>query len=306
MMLGVALGVGVGDLLIGQIGTGVGQLALVVSLAMAAAVFLNAGRILLTESGVSAALVVAIEPTTRGFPPTRFVDVLVGGTVALLFSQVLFPVHPVRVVREAAESVLNELAGALEDVTRAVESRELELAERALLRARRITEDWDGFDRALTAGREATRFAPRRRRLQRRFASYEEVGLPLGLLVRDVQVLARAVVRALTIGDPVPAPLTEALRQLARASAALAERLGDSDVDEEVRSEALRATSVATATVPTDHNLSVAVLVGHTQATAADLLRTLGLERRRANELVGAAAVRGAELRRKRELRRAR
>jgi len=295
MMLGVALGVGVGDLLFRVIGAGVGQLALVVTLAMAAAVLLSPGRILLTEAGVSAVLVATIEPTTRGFPPTRFIDVLIGGIFALVFSQLLFPVHPVRVVCDAAESVLAELASTLEDVARAVQAGDLDLAEGTLLRARRVSDDWAEFDHALAVGREAARFAPRRRRLQRRFANYQDVELPLGLLVRDIQVLARGAVRGLTIGDAVPLPLIEALLQLARALAALADGLEDSSGDGQLREVALRAATLATATVPADHNISVGLLVGYTQATAADLLRATGLEREHAHELVGAAATTAAE-----------
>ena len=43
--------------------------------------------------------------------------------------------------------------------------------------------------------------------------------------------------------------------------------------------------------VDTDENLSTSVLVGYTQATAADMLRVTGLERDEAHELVGSAAV---------------
>src|SRR5947199_176069 len=77
---------------------------------------LGGGRLLLTESAVSATLVATVAPSTQGFPPTRLLDALAGGAVALIFSQLLFPVHPLRVVGDAAESVVKELAETLEDV----------------------------------------------------------------------------------------------------------------------------------------------------------------------------------------------
>src|SRR5436309_9937868 len=226
LMLGVALGVGVGTLLTRVIGIGVVQLALIVGLAMAAAILVGAGRQLLTEAAVSATLVVTVSPTTQGFPPTRLLDALVGGAVALVFSQVLFPVHPVRVVREAAESVLGELGETLVEVARALDRGDVEAAEEALVRARRISSDWGRFEQALDLGREAARYAPTRRHQRQSFVAYREAGLPLDLLVRDVHVLARGVVRALTIGDLVPPQLTDALRDLARAICALGDRLG--------------------------------------------------------------------------------
>jgi uncharacterized membrane protein YgaE (UPF0421/DUF939 family) len=290
MMLGVALGVGVGDMLIGAIGSGIVQLALIVSLAMGVATLLNASGILFTEAAVSAALVATVEPTTRGFPPDRFLDALIGGAVALLFSQLLFPAHPVRVVEQAARSVLERLVDALEDVAEALEVSEIDAAERALHDSRRINDDWGGFQKALDVGREAARFAPRRRRFRGRFAEYQDVGLPLDLLVRDVQVVARAAVRALTIGDPIPDEVPEALRQLAEATGRIAADFEDPDADGEARDVALRATRLATGLAP-DQNISLILLVGHTQATAADLLRTLGLEREPAHDLVGKAAV---------------
>ncbi len=99
LILGVALGITAGDLLTSVIGVGVWQLAVIVGLAMAAAVWLGAGLLLLSEAGVSATLVATLQPTTHGFPPARLLDVFVGGAVALVFSQLLFPVHPVKLVR---------------------------------------------------------------------------------------------------------------------------------------------------------------------------------------------------------------
>src|SRR5215218_3372836 len=102
MVLGVAVGIGVGDLVVRAIGIGIWQLALIVALALAAALILGPGRMLSTEAAVSAALVATVSPQTQGFPPTRFLDALLGGAVALVFSQLLFAVHPVKVHPRAA------------------------------------------------------------------------------------------------------------------------------------------------------------------------------------------------------------
>ena len=292
LMLGVALGVGVGDLLIGAIGTGFAQLTLVIGLAMCAATLLNASGVLFTEAAVSAALVASVEPSTRGFPPDRFLDALIGGAIALLFSQLLFPAHPLKVVEEAATSVVDGLASTLDDVADALESGDLDAAEAALVQSRAVSEDWADFQRALAVGHEAIRYAPRRRRLRGRMSEYEGVELPLDLLIRDVQVLARAVVRALRIGDPVPTEAVGALRDLARSAGRIAREFEESTGDQAGRELALRAAREASACVP-EQNLSLGMLVGHTQATAADLLRTLGLERDPAHDAVGEAAVEG-------------
>src|SRR5437763_4629734 len=82
LMLGVAIGIGIGELLTRAIGIGVAQLGLIVGLAMTAAILLSAGQQLLTEAAVSATLVATVSPATQGFPPTRLLDALDGGSVA--------------------------------------------------------------------------------------------------------------------------------------------------------------------------------------------------------------------------------
>jgi hypothetical protein len=287
----VAIGIGVGDVLIRAIGTGALQIALIVGLALTAARVFGSGSALSTEAAVSAALVATVAPETQGFPPLRFLDALVGGATALVFSQLLFPVHPVRVVREAVRSILGDLAVTLDDMADALERRDLDAARRTLVRARTISAEWSDVERALDAGREAVRFAPPRRRLRSRFADHQDVGLPLDLTVRDARILARGTVRALTIDDPIPSGVPVAIRELALGARALQREFAEGGDHTEVRNAALQATWRATEALPSDENISASVLVGHVQATSADMLRSLGIERDEAHGLVGEAAV---------------
>ena len=296
LMVGVAVGVGVADLLVRVTGTGAWQLALFVGLALLLALVFGRRHVLTTEAAVSATLVATLAPEAQGFPPTRFIDALTGGAVALVFSQLLFPVHPVRVVREAIESILADLAATLNEIAEALERRDHDAACGSLVRARRISDDWSEVERALDAGREAARFAPRRRRLQARFNDVEDVGLPLDLTVRDARVLARGAVRALTIGDEVPDAVPAAIRDLARAARDLTGEFAAGQEDAEVREEALRATRRATAVLPSEENLSTSILVGQVQAASADMLRSLGVGRTQAHAMVGEAAVEAAEV----------
>jgi uncharacterized membrane protein YgaE (UPF0421/DUF939 family) len=56
LIVGVAVGVGVGDLLISRIGTGPWQIALVVALAMSVAVLLDCGAVTTVQAAVSPSL----------------------------------------------------------------------------------------------------------------------------------------------------------------------------------------------------------------------------------------------------------
>ena len=77
---------------------------------------------------------------------------------------------------------------------------------------------------------------------------------------------------------------------LAYAADALAARIGAVEEHPEVSSPALKAVAAATELAPTGQNTSSSVLVAYTQATAADLLRALGIDRDPAHELVVEAA----------------
>ena len=286
LMLGVALGIAAGDLLTSVIGVGVWQLAVIVGLAMAAAVSLGSGLLMLSEAGVSATLVVTVQSTTRGFPPARLIDVLVGGAVALVFSQLLFPVHPVKLVRNAAEAMVRELADTLREIAQAIQDRDTDGAQAALERARRISAAWGRFEQALDLGGEAARFAPARRRHRGPLGIYRDIGHPLDLIVNDVAVLARGAVRALRHGDAIPPRLPTALRSLASATDALAARIGAVEEHPDVSSPALEAVVAATELAPAGQHTSLSVLVAYTQTTAADLLRALGVDREPADERI--------------------
>lgn len=286
LILGVALGITAGDLLTSVIGVGVWQLAVIVALAMAAAVWLGAGLLLLSEAGVSATLVVTVQSTTHGFPPARLLDVLVGGVVALVFSQLLFPVHPVKLVRTAAEAMVRELADILRALADVIRECDTDGAQAVLGRARRVSSAWARFEQALDSGGEAARFAPVRRRHRGPLAVYRDIGHPLDLIVSDVGVLARGTVRALRFGDPIPPQLPAALENLGRATDALAARIGTVEEDPEVSSPALQAVTAATELTPAGDDMSLSMLVAYTQLTAADLLRALGIDRDPADDRV--------------------
>ena len=118
--IGVAVGIAVGDLLVLAIGVGPAQLALVVMLATALAIFLGSGQMLATQAAVSAALVATLQPPTDGVTFDRFLDSLAGAAIALIVNALLLPADPVALVRRAARPLLEELAETLDDIARAI------------------------------------------------------------------------------------------------------------------------------------------------------------------------------------------
>ena len=290
LAVGVAVGIGVADLLVLVVGPGVVPLAIVVLLAMGAAVFLGTGQIMANQAAVSAVLVATIQPATGGFSGARFVDALVGAGVALLTNSLILPADPVKMVKAAAEPVLDELAATLEAVAGAIESREMEAAEGVLLRARALDELEAALEQAITVSRETARFAPARRRTRGTVDFYADASAQIDLAIRNVRVLARGVVRAARLGENIPPPVADAVRDLAEAVRALREALEDPERADEVRTPALHAAATATRVLEQTGNLSVTVVVGQVRSTAVDLLRGSGLTYDEAATLVREAA----------------
>ena len=289
MVVGVSVGVLVGDLLTAAIGHGTWQIALFVALAMAAALALGGGPLLVGQAASSAVLVASLAPPTNGVDLSRSLDALIGGTIGLGIHYLL-PVDVVGRARRATAPLIAELAGALEDVADGLEARDLDRAEAALERARHADALAARLHDAVSVGVETARLAPPRRGARGQLALYAGAAHHLELAVRNVRVLARGAVRALVLEDNVPPHVPLAVRELAAAVRALGRELETGDGAEEVRDAAVRAAGHATQVLEGTSNLSVSVLVGQVRSTAVDLLRALGLEHDDARRVVVDAA----------------
>ena len=130
LLQGVVVGILVGETALAVVGSGPLSLALAMFAAMAVAVALGGARIVIAQAAVSAILCVVIGDAEAG--AERLVDALVGGGVALAFSQLLFSPEPVALLRRAEAVALAGMARGLEQASQARERDDDELAERAL------------------------------------------------------------------------------------------------------------------------------------------------------------------------------
>jgi uncharacterized membrane protein YgaE (UPF0421/DUF939 family) len=286
LSIGVPLGIALADVLVLEVGSGTVQLICIVFLATSLAVFLGGGPLLVTQAAVSAILVVTLQPPTNGLSFARAADALIGCGVALILNFVIAPIDPVALVRREAAPVLRELAGVLEDIAAALETRDREAAFAALHRARDIDAYTQRFLESLTIGRETAAAAPQRWSDRGPLALYSEAGGQIDLAVRNVRVLARGVVRAIEVGDHVPAAVGEAIRQLAVAVRSLEPWLDDPRRAPGVVEPAVRAALHASAVLEQTTNLSVSVIIGQIRSTAVDLLRSIGMAPEGARALI--------------------
>jgi len=292
LVLGVAVGIAVADVIVTVLGTGTLVVALVVALAMAAALLLGAGNILVNQAAVSAILVATLQPPSGGVSPNRFVDALIGGGVALLIAQVLFPRDPVKAMARAAQPVVEDLAAALEATARALREGDRALAERALEMARAVDEDLVGFHDSITVARETMPVRPGLRPRER-LPLYVEAAQRMEYAVRNTRVLARRAVASIRRHGPAPPELAEAVELLARAVRALGRRLAEPGHEVEVRRCALRAAARATSTLADDPGLSNVVIAAQVRSTVMDLLRGSGMGDEEARRALQAATEEG-------------
>ena len=123
---GVVLGITVADMIIQLIGTGAWQMGVLVILAMGTAVALGGAELVVVEAGVSAILLVALDPgAAAGFQPNRIFEAMIGGATALAISAFFFPPDPTLGPGRAAQAMFVELGRALERIAVALESRDV-------------------------------------------------------------------------------------------------------------------------------------------------------------------------------------
>ena len=279
LVVGVSLGVLVGDLLISQIGSGTWQIVLVVALATAAAVIADGATLLVAQAGSSAVLVATLLPPggVGGFD--RCLDALIGGAVGVLVTAVL-PADPVGPVRRSARALLDELAAVLADTAGALRARDIDAARAALRRARSTHPLIEAVRASLRAGREVTRVSPILRRSRGELGRYTELAERSDYAMRNARVLARRTFSALCDDEPAAPELADALAEMSAAVGVLTAQLGrhgDRELAREPVLEVVRHAKVlAQDWTP---GPSEAVIVAQLRSIALDLLQGTGLTR---------------------------
>ncbi|WP_460868968.1 FUSC family protein [Rhodococcus aerolatus] len=282
MMVGVTVGIAVGDLLIAAIGTGAWQIGLVVLLAMSAAVLLDGGPVITLQAGSSAVLVATLLPPGQSGGPDRVVDALVGGAVALVVVALL-PVDPLRVARRDAGRVLEVVGRAIADVGEGLATGDVELVSDALAAARGTQASLDVLRADLAASTEIARLAPLRWRHRGPTARLVRAAEHVDNAARNTRVLARRALVAVHDGEVVDPRLPEQLallaaatRQLAAASAPPRSDDVDPATPEEVAATLRAVAGGLAADLGLSGGLSVRVVTAQVRSLVVDLLRVTG------------------------------
>ncbi|MFP3713278.1 FUSC family protein [Puerhibacterium sp. TATVAM-FAB25] len=196
--VGVAVGVGMGDLVVHLIGAGWWQLVTVMFVSALLGRFIDRGAVLASQAGTQA-IVVAGLPILSGGPFGRWADALVGGLVALAVA-LLTPGDPRRALRTAGATATNALADTLRMVATALREADPEGLQAALVRGRAAEpalQDW--MESAHHASDQARVSVNRRHRDE--IVRLEKQAVLVERAMRSVRVLARRAAATVALVD---------------------------------------------------------------------------------------------------------
>lgn len=280
--LGVAVGIGIADLLTIVVGQGAWQVTVVVMLAMAAAVLLDASVLFIGQVAVQAIVVTTL--VVPGGDASRIVDAIIGGGVALVAATVV-PGAPLRRPREEAAKVAWELARLLRSTRESADETDVGQATDTLDRTRETEASLSDLRSAAQEGLEVVRSSPFRRGHKQHVRSIAEVVEPLDRALRTTRVLIRRVVVSARLDETMPPDYLRLLDELTDATETIARELA-ANRSPEAAQQHLIGIAEATSDASDPLTLSAAVVLAQMRTLVVDLLELVGLTYSEASSLV--------------------
>ena len=190
IVIGAAIGIAIGDLVITQIGGGPWQITIVVFVAIMLATFVDRGILVPSQAASSAVLVATLLPPGDQGALDRVVDALVGGIIGLIILAVI-PRNPLRAVRREMAGLISKAALVLDDVAEGIEDRDATVIGEALETARGTQAAVNAMQSAMTSGDETIALSPIYWSAKRYATSLNRALVPVDNVMRNTRVLAR-------------------------------------------------------------------------------------------------------------------
>jgi uncharacterized membrane protein YgaE (UPF0421/DUF939 family) len=277
LLVGVFVGIVIGEIVVALMGGGYGRLAIAAFLAVCIAAIIGPPGIALTQAGVSAILTVISAQGNAGWQ--RLLDAAIGGGVALLFTQVIFSPEPVALLRQAETDLLNGIARGLTQTSDALRGTDQSAAERALETLWLLPAGIGELARLRRAGSRVARrsaiWQSQRAEVSREKTHADQLALIAGGSV----MLAHA---SFDVTSPARESLAGRLRELATLLERLAAATGDREARQQAVEDALAVSRPLRAEDISDPNLAAAF--GLLAIIARDILIFAGLKPRDAEE----------------------
>ena len=222
MMFGVTLGIGMGTVVWGLLGTNAVAIGVAAAIALSTAVligrgFIGQGMMFANQTVVSSILVLALPRSGIGYE--RVYDALIGGCLAILFAVFLFPANPLTVLRRARLGVFDGLHGVLRRTADFAAARKQAPPDWPLSAVDRVHEQIGGLIQARATARQVVRISPRRWNLRNTVQGADHQALHVALLAVSVLQLARVVAPALEGCNWLPQSVHAVLAELVDAVA---------------------------------------------------------------------------------------
>lgn len=285
LLQGVVVGIVIGELTLGTFGTGYGQLAIAMFVAMAIARATGGARVTVAQAAVAAILIVAVGNEETGIE--RLADALIGAGVALGFTQFLFSPEPLRLIHRAESAALAEMAKGLRLTGQALGGSDEQAAGQALDTQRTLRNQLTELARAGQASIDAARHSMVWRRRMPLVVREKENAGRLDLLGDSCLMLIRVAVETRTCDREWLAPH---LHELAGTLSDLARDPGNLATRQEAGSRPLRmarqlAHHLSVHGSPTPESPEEATVI-LTRIVAADIMTFSGADPGQATEAV--------------------
>ncbi|MEW1954263.1 FUSC family protein [Terrabacter sp. NPDC080008] len=273
--LGVAVGVFTADLFVHYAGSGPWQITAVILVAMALSTLLDGSPVIVTQSGVQSAVIVALV-ASPGQALGRWTDALVGGGVALVAASVV-PQAPLRRPRVAAAKVVRKIGELLRRAADSAREGDVEGAAEVLASARGTESLLRELRTAADEGLSVLTSSPFKRHQAPGVRKMVDLIEPLDRAMRSTRVLVRRVTIAVGRGETLPSGYESLLVDLAAAADVMGRALSE-NASPEVGRPALLQVAAATGEVPRTSSLSTETVLAQIRSTVVDLLQVTGLD----------------------------
>ncbi|ALP51150.1 FUSC family protein [Corynebacterium glutamicum] len=284
LTLGCALGVGLGDLLIMQIGTGYWQIFVVVGLALLVASFVSPAPLVSNQMAIGGILIATMFPPGDGGSIDRMIDAFIGGGVGILVIALLSS-SPLDAGRHQVANVLGIAASVLEDVAASLKAKDAVKLNNALEALRRSQASVNKLETAASSGKEATTVSPFLWGDRARVRSLYRILAPVDNVIRNARVLARRAVVLTEDNDTVSDQQIHVIEEIAD----IALRLSDLYEHHKEISEALEIPELVNRLrqlgsevgedIAEDRVLSAQVILAQSRSIIVDLLQICGMSR---------------------------
>ncbi|MDY3127054.1 MAG: FUSC family protein [Corynebacterium sp.] len=224
LVVGVSVGVGLGDLIVASIGSGPWQIAFGVMCAVTAGMLLDRGVLVANQAAFASILVATILPpsTSGGFE--RMTDAFIGGIVGLIVLG-FFPILPLRAGQREVAKMLRITSTILAEVARELPDHDTAGIAESLHKARGTQTGINKMIAAAQESKEAISVSPLMWRSRTRLGALLRILDPVDNAIRNTRVLARRALALVEDNGEVSAAQLAVIAKLSAITCALADAL---------------------------------------------------------------------------------